>query len=125
MKLQRKYYYSYLCFQFLYYMFEMFSCGLFECWQNSRISLVMLSGCSRLVYSTEYHPRTCDQPPDDYRRLGLGKCFKGMIADNDNDVLLNLAGSSRPREILQNYKYNYKRKSNFPQIKLTTHPYIC
>ena len=37
-----------------------------------------VKGSSRPVFSTEYLPKQCDQPPDDYRKLGLGKCFKGL-----------------------------------------------
>ena len=29
------------------------------------------------IPSKVYFPKQCDEKPDDYRKLGLGKCFEG------------------------------------------------
>lgn len=50
---------------------------------GSDFSEMMIRGRPQIVPSRVYVPRQLDETPEDYRKLGLGKCFEG-IRDTDS-----------------------------------------
>ena len=44
----------------------------------SDFSEMMIRGRPQIVPSRVYVPRQLDETPEDYRKLGLGKCFEGI-----------------------------------------------
>ena len=56
------------------------TCSAFK----SHFSETMIRGRPQIVPGRVYVPRQLDETPEDYRKLGLGKCFEGK---RDSDFM--------------------------------------